>query len=492
MSATLALYHRLPAWARSAVATARGAQLRWLRYGPETSRLVEQAMEREYWSPSQWRHWEQERLLRVLHRAATRVPYYRRLWEARRRAGDYRSWEYLENWPLLEGETLRREPLAFLADDRRPSWMVPDHTSGTSGRPLHLWRSRRTLRARYALYEARHRLWYGVSRRDRWAMLGGQLVVPFRQSKPPFWTWNAAMRQLYVSSYHLSPEFSPAILEALARYRIRYLWGYPSSLHALATAALANGVRTTMRVAIANAEPVYERHRQAVRAAFGCALRETYGMVELVAAAGECEFGGLHAFPEMGCMEIFDAGVPAEGSRAGDLVCTSLLDDDMPLIRYRLGDRAARRDLQGPCACGRTLPLLDHVEGRADDVLYTMDGRRIGRLDPVFKNNLPIREAQIVQLSLARVVVRFAPAPDYTPAAGASIRKALEARLGPIEVALEPVDCIPRGPNGKFRAVVCQIPHSERPPFRDAAIAAGDPIPTREGGVHDWAAIKRG
>jgi phenylacetate-CoA ligase len=160
-------------------------------------------------------------------------------------------------------------------------------------------------------------------------------------------------------------------------------------------------------------------------------------------------------------MEIFDGGVPVEDTRAGDLVCTSLLDEDMPLIRYRLGDRAARRDPQAQCPCGRTLPLLDSIEGRADDVLYTADGRRVGRLDPVFKNNLPIREAQILQLSLSRVVVRYTPAADYTPAAGVAIRNALQARLGPVEVVLEPVDRIPRGPNGKFRAVVCQIPRSQ-------------------------------
>jgi phenylacetate-CoA ligase len=463
MSNLVALYHHLPAWARSAAATMRGTQLRRQRYGPETGQLVEEAMEREYWSASRWRAWQQERLTYVLHRAATQVPFYRDVWARRRSRGDYRSWEHLENWPILEGECLRRGAPEFLADDCHRRRMVRDHTSGTSGRPLTLWRTRRTLRARYALYEARHRLWYGVSRRDRWAMFGGQLVVPFRQARPPFWAWNAAMKQLYVSSYHLSPRYCVSILEALERYGVRYLWGYPSSLHALAEAALANGVRKNFRVAVANAEPVYEHQRQAVRAAFGCELRETYGMVELVAAAGECEFGGLHSWPEMGWTEILDGGSPVEDGETGDLVCTSLLDGDMPLIRYRLGDRGARQRSEARCPCGRALPLLDRIEGRADDVLYTADGRHIGRLDPVFKNGLPIREAQIVQQSLNRAVVRFVPAQDYTPAAGESIRNALKARMGPITVDLEPMEQIPRAANGKFRAVVCEIPATERP-----------------------------
>jgi phenylacetate-CoA ligase len=463
MRALLDLYHHLPGWGRSAAATLRGALLRRQRYGPETDRLVEEAMEREYWSARRWRDWQQERLAWVLHRAATRVPFYRQHWTRRRRHGDYRSWEYLEHWPVLEGESLRGRPLSFLADDCQPRRMVRDHTSGSSGRPLQLWRRPQTLRARYALYEARHRLWYGVSRRDRWAMLGGQLVVPFHRSKPPYWVWNAAMRQLYVSSYHLSPRHCASILEALERYDVRYLWGYPSSLYALAQAALANGFRRTLRVAVANAEPVFERHRRAVRAAFCCALRETYGMVELVAAAGECEFGSLHGWPEMGWMEILDHGSPAGHGQTGDLICSSLLDADMPLIRYRLGDRAARLDPETCCPCGRTLPLLDRIDGRADDVLYTADGRRIGRLDPVFKSNLPIREAQIVQVSLSRVVVRYVPAPDYNQAAGELIREALQARMGMLAVDLEPVEEIPRGPNGKFRAVLCEIPPAQRP-----------------------------
>ena len=79
----------------------RGLYLSSWRYGPESERLVEEALEREGWSPARWRSWQEERLAYVLHRAITQVPYYRAQWAERRRHGDGSSSELLENWPIL-------------------------------------------------------------------------------------------------------------------------------------------------------------------------------------------------------------------------------------------------------------------------------------------------------------------------------------------------------------------------------------------------------
>ena len=141
----------------------------------------------------------------------------------------------------------------------------------------------------------------------------------------------------------------------------------------------------------------------------------------------------------------------------GDLVCTGLLNVAMPLVRYRVGDRGAIAAADMACSCGRTLPILASVEGRVDDVLYTRDGRRIGRLDPIFKTNLPVREAQIIQETLDRVRVRYVPAPGFTPGAGRSIVERLQARMGLVHVVLEEVDEMPRTANGKFRAVISHV-----------------------------------
>jgi phenylacetate-CoA ligase len=453
----LRVYWRLPFALRSLVASARGWQLRRWRYGAETEELVAQALERERWSPAQWQAWREERLAFVLHRAATRVPYYRDLWSARRRRGDRASWEVLAHWPTLEKEAVRHRPEAFLADDCRPERMFEDHTSGSTGTPLRLWQSRATVRQWYALFEARWRRWYGVSRHDRWAILGGQMVAPVWRQRAPFWVWNAALHQLYVSVYHLSPRLIPDALAALRRHGITHVLGYPSALDALARSPVSDRRRIeTLKVAIANAEPVYRHQRARIASGLRCPVRETYGMAEAVAAAGECEAGRLHLWPEAGIIELFDGDAGRPGAAVGDLVATGLLNPDMPLIRYRTGDRATRATDQ-PCPCGRTLPVLRRIEGRRDDAIVTPDGRWVGRLDPVFKGGLPIREAQIVQEEIDRIRVPYVPAPGFAPRHARQIETRLRARLGRVTVILEECDHIPRGAGGKLRGVVSLV-----------------------------------
>src|SRR5689334_6846345 len=113
----LRVFHRLPGPMRSFTSSLKGLQLRSLRYGPESERLIEEALERENWTPERWRCWREERLLYLLHRAVRQVPYYRAQWEVRRRKGDRASCERLENWPVLEKEALRENPRAFIAED---------------------------------------------------------------------------------------------------------------------------------------------------------------------------------------------------------------------------------------------------------------------------------------------------------------------------------------------------------------------------------------
>lgn len=455
MSLSLEIYHRLPALPKSVVASARGYQLRSWRYGKETEKLVETILERDSWTPENWRSWREERLARILDRAARRVPYYREYWRERRRKGDNATWERLENWPVLEKSTLRHRNSEFVADDQNPRRMFHDHTSGTTGTAVNLWASTDTVRLWYAMFEARGRRWYGVSRKDRWAIFGGQLVTAASRKRPPFWVWNAGLKQLYLSSYHLRPDFAAHYVRAMAANKVRYILAYPSAVYSLAQHASREDCRSlSLNVIVTNAEPLLAHQRTAIEEAFGCAVRETYGMAETVAAASECDSGRLHMWPDTGIVEYSDDGPP------GDLICTGLINTDMPLIRYRVGD--CGQPVEGSCTCGKTLSLFGGIEGRSDDVLFTSDGRRVGRLDPVFKNDLSISEAQIVQISLNEVLVKVVPESGFSDRSKKELANRIRERMGDIAVSFEELSEIPRTARGKFKAVVCELSGEER------------------------------
>lgn len=453
------LFLRLPYPLKVAAASVRGAWLESWRYDESLEERVAAALERESWSPERWASWRADKLARLLAHAATRVPYYRASWQERRRRGDRSPVEDLASWPHLEKSDVCRSPRAFLAEGH--GRLFRERTSGSTGQPIELFWDRETSLEWYGLIEARCRRWFGVSRSDRWAILGGQLVADPRRKSPPYWVWNAAMRQLYLSGYHLSPSTLPDYLEALRRHRVVHLYGYSSALDTLARHG--GSLRELgLRVVVSNAEPLFEHQRERIEHAFGAPVRETYGMAELVAAAAECPAGALHQWLDCGVAEILDAeGEPTAAGEEGELVATGLLNFAQPLIRYRVGDRV-RGSQADPCSCGRTLPVWRAIEGRLDDVVVTPDGRRLGRLDPIFKGGLPLLEAQIIQEAPDRLRLRYVPAPGFSEATEAELRQRFADRVGAMELIFEPVTALERTRNGKLRAVVSLLPPEER------------------------------
>lgn len=454
----LDLYHRLPPRARSIAASIKGARLKAWRYGEDTPRWIAEALERESWSGERWKAWQEERAARLLARAVAVVPYYRRHWEERRRRGDRSSREVLTNWPVLRKEAVRSDPRSFLAEDRDARGMSREKTSGTTGTPLTILVPRESLRRHYALFEARIRLWNGVSRRDPWAILGGQLVVPASRTTPPFWVVNHAMNQLYLSAQHLSPASALAYAQALSRHAATHMIAYTSSATVLSHAILDGGhPAPRLRVVIGNAEGLPESSRRSIAQAFGCPVRNTYGMAEMAAAASECREGAMHVWPEEGCVEILRDGedTPAGEGETGRLVVTGLLNADFPLIRYETGDRGRLRR-EASCPCGRSLPVLETLEGRSQDLVTTRDGRRIFWLNPIFYG-LPVRQAQVVQETLDRIRVIVVPGALFAPAVAAEIGARLKARVGELEVIVETAPEIPKTAAGKVRPVVSLV-----------------------------------
>lgn len=168
----------------------------------------------------------------------------------------------------------------------------------------------------------------------------------------------------------------------------------------------------------------------------------------------------MHINPEYGISEIVDSdGNVLPPGQEGEVVVTSFLNPVMPLIRYRTGDTAIA-SCETKCECGRRMPRIEKVTGRMDDILFVPRRGYIGRLDPVFKGLRSIVEAQIVQESLEKINELLIPDDSFDSLTKQKLLSNLRARLGDdvlIDIAM--VSNIPRGPNGKFKAVLSKVKH---------------------------------
>ena len=334
------LYKIAPASVRDFLAGAYGLKVARQRYGGSFARHLAGYRERDGWSRDRLVDWQNARLRDLLRHAVANVPHYARL-HAR---GEFpieevRTSEDLPKLPVLDKDAIRQDPDAFLATGARSLHVL--YTSGTTGTPLELYRSTETIRDWYACFERRAREWSGVSRADRYAMLGGQLVVPVETARPPFWVYSAPLKQLYMSAYHLGPAFMDAYLDELVRRKIVHLYGYASAMDTLAAHTLRTGRRDVrLKVATSNAEPLFEHQRERIAEAFACDVRDTYGNTELSVAAFECEARHMHLSMDVAVVEVLaDDGLPCPAGQSGEFACTGLLNFDQVFIRYRPGDR---------------------------------------------------------------------------------------------------------------------------------------------------------
>jgi len=122
---------------------------------------------------------------------------------------------------------------------------------------------------------------------------------------------------------------------------------------------------TSLRFVLCSYEFLSVVHRRILERVFGVPTFNLYGSTETGHLLMENEHEAMKASHETAFLEILNPD--AQG--VGDLIVTTLSNDYMPLLRYRIGDLAERREL----AYG-----TDYiVHGRTRDALTTADGRRV-------------------------------------------------------------------------------------------------------------------
>jgi phenylacetate-CoA ligase len=450
------LYKRAPVPVQNLMVSVYGWHLHHTRYGGKCRQYADRLLESQWFSPEEMKALSLSLLKDYLCFAGARVPYYESLFrKIGFRPDALRDFEELQKIPLLDKETVRKDPQQFVA--RNAGRLTFVSTSGTSGKPMVIYCNKDTLRRNYAFFH-RQAAWNGIHIGVRRATFGARLLIPARQKKPPFWRYNINENNLYFSMYQMRAKHLPAYYERLRAFRPVEIRTYPSSLEVFARFLEKNGLDGIRpAVIVTSAETLFDRQRALFEKVFRCPVRDQYGSAEFALFISQCEAGSYHVHPEYGHVEILRNGEPAPPGEAGDIVCTGWVNRIMPFIRYRQGD-SVRWSEKTSCRCGRHFPMVEEILGRQDDIIVTPEGDRIGRFSPGFEAFEGIRNMQVVQTDYDRIVVRIVRPEKFEGEEKERFLQEFSKRLGKsIRVELEYVEDIPREPNGKFRAVISRV-----------------------------------
>ncbi|HEX7471140.1 MAG TPA: hypothetical protein VF437_10470 [Verrucomicrobiae bacterium] len=180
-------------------------------------------------------------------------------------------------------------------------------------------------------------------------------------------------------------------------------------------------------------------HRRILERVFGVPAFNLYGSTETGHLLMEDEHGVTQPSLETAFLEV----VSADRGGVGDLVVTTLSNDYMPLLRYRIGDLVEQ--------CGNNYI----VHGRARDALRTPDDRRVTtwQVDNCFAGANGIAHYQLRQTESGDCVLRYVQ--DGNGPSAQNLRE-LISRLenvlhSPGRIVAEASDLLVPAPSGKYR-----------------------------------------
>jgi phenylacetate-CoA ligase len=204
------------------------------------------------------------------------------------------------------------------------------------------------------------------------------------------------------------------------------------------------GIRLpSLRFILASYEFVSVVHRRILERAFGVPVLNLYGSTETGHLLMEVGRGEMRASLETAMLEV----VNTDPQGISELAVTTLTNDFMPLIRYRIGDLVERHELP---YCTNYM-----VHGRAKDAFVLAGARRVTtwQIDQCLTDLRGVAHYQLCERASGEWLLRFVP--DSTPPTAADVAelgRRVEKLLGVAgKLTVEQTDLLAPESSGKFR-----------------------------------------
>ncbi len=361
---------------------------------------------------SQWYKYEHlqeiqlQKLISQLRFVKDNIPYYSKVLK-HVDPSSFKSFEDLQKIPILTKDILKQniDNLSY----RNLKGSLKKTTGGSTGNPVTIFKSAQAMGAMYAA-EWRGYEWAGIGIGNRqvrfWGIPHNKKDIRLTQLK------DFIANRLRCSAFSFDEENLAEYYKVINHFKPKYFYGYVSMLEAFSKYLLDHNLKLKfqLKCVISTSEVLTAMHRKLFEKAFNCKVYNEYGCGELGTIAHECQNGSLHISAENMIVEIINGDKICKFGEIGDIVVTELNNRAMPLIRYNLKDLSY---MNSHCSCGRGLPILGDITGRAYDTIYNKEGKAFHGeyfmyiFEELQNQGVQVLSFQVVQLDYKNFIIKL-------------------------------------------------------------------------------------
>lgn len=360
----------------------------------------------------------------------------------------------LKNFPILEKVDVINNLNNLKTIDEAEG--LVSLTGGTTGASMKVVYTKSDMQERFAIldhFRAKHGYELGI----KTAWFSGKNLITEKDLKKGVCSHYDFINKIrFYSTFHINEKNFDVYWRSLSKFQPEFIVGFPSSVYEICEIADRLGLRLEHKVKVffPTAETVLSQHREVIGRVLGCRLVDQYASSEGAPFILECEEGSLHIHPLTGIFEVVDENM--QPAIEGEVLVTSFTTKGTPLIRYRVGDRIRLSSPEKICKCGSLFPLVDKIEGRTTDFVYSPEKGRInlGNLSNATKDAKGIVCFQVIQSLENEIDIKLVVSEQYAKNEEKNFVSAIRERVGnKLKINIEYVADIPREKSGKFRIV---------------------------------------
>ena len=318
----------------------------------------------EKWSAVEIENWQFENLKKLIAYAYENTVYYKELFDRIQiKPEDIRTTSDLSKIPFLTRELILENFDKLVSKKVKTIPHIQVMTGGTTGTPMTYLLDKISWSFSNADYIVN---WEkaGFKFGDKHVALGGSSIFGGHGSSLKHIIYYGLKGKIKLDGMNLSDEVLKSYVDLIKKKRIKYIYGYASSIYLLAKYVATHKISLKINACFPTSEILTDNYREAILEAFNCKIVNCYGAHD----------GGITAFEHK--RDTFEVGYNVfirvqTNKTKGPILLTNLLNYAMPMINYQLGDEVKIKE----STSGYNGQVIEKVYGRIPDIIRLENGR---------------------------------------------------------------------------------------------------------------------